>query len=284
MSGTTIHQFTTNLITELSEFYPEQEIRQFSKLMLEHLLQVSTTHLLMMNSERLSEQHVQDLERMSNQLKKHIPIQYILGETEFYGLKFEVNPNVLIPRPETEELVNWIIKDYGVQFNNLLDIGTGSGCIALSLKANMPETHITAWDISAKAIQTARQNATHLDLNVNFEEVDVLSHQGDHRCFDCIVSNPPYVRELEKKMMETNVLDHEPHTALFVSDTDPLIFYRTIAKLGLQMLHEKGVLFFEINEYLEKEMIEMLSQLGYTQIESRQDINGRPRMMKANRP
>jgi len=281
MSGTTIHQFTSNLTIELADLYPEHEIRQFGKIMLEHVLKVSTTHLLMMNSEELSPQQLKDLSAIVEQLKKQIPIQYITGHTEFYGLDFIVNPSVLIPRPETEELVDWILKDQTQLAKKLLDIGTGSGCIALCLKAHMPNTTVTGWDISTDALSTAQANAKHLNLDVQFNQIDILNYLAEGNKYDCIVSNPPYVRELEKKMMEENVLSYEPHTALFVSDNDPLIFYRTIAQLGTQMLTTKGSLFFEINEYLEKEMTEMLCNIGYLNIECRKDINGRARMMKA---
>ncbi len=283
MSGTTIHQFTGKLINELQDQYPEQEIRQFGKMLLQHVLKVNNTQLLMMNMDLLDDTSLTSLNQCTKQLKQHIPIQYIIGSTEFYGLQFKVNPAVLIPRPETEELVEWIIADNCKQCNNLLDIGTGSGCIAISLKAHMPDTDITAFDISGDAIKTASENARLNQLNVNFEQQDILSYQAGTQKFDCIVSNPPYVRELEKEMMETNVLDHEPHTALFVSDNDPLIFYRTIAELGLKMLTTNGHLYFEINEYLAKEMTELLISLGYSDVTCRKDINGKDRMMKAQK-
>ena len=281
MNGITIHQFTSNLIGELSGLYPEHEIRHLSRLMLEHVLQVSSTHLLMMSSEELSCRQLKDLEGIIKRLKQHEPIQYIIGKTEFYGLELGVNPSVLIPRPETEELVEWILKDCGEGVESVLDIGTGSGCIALSLKAGLPDTDITAWDISAKALKTAADNAESLSLRVQFTQIDVLNYQARNEKYSCIVSNPPYVRELEKKMMEENVLHHEPHTALFVSDSDPLIFYRTIALLGKQILNPNGLLYFEINEFLEKEMTEMLIQTGYSNVECRKDISGRARMMTA---
>ncbi len=281
MSGTTIHQFTSNLITELSELYPEHEIRQLSKLMLEHILNVDTTHLLMRNAEELSVKQLNNLKTITTSLKQYVPIQYIIGKTEFYGLDFKVNPSVLIPRPETEELVDWIIKDQPNSIKKLLDIGTGSGCIALSLKDQLPHINISAWDISAEAIKTAKTNAQILNLEVQFKQVDVLNYQVQNEKYDCIVSNPPYVRECEKKMMENNVLKHEPEIALFVSDNDPLIFYRTIAQLGKQIINTNGFLYFEINEFLEQEMTEMLIKLGYIDVECQKDINGRARMMKA---
>ncbi len=280
MSGTTIQEFTSNLRIELKELYPEEEIRQFAKLMLQHVLQVDNTQLLMMSRDALSHADLSQLEGYVQQLKKSVPLQYLLGSTEFYGLPFMVNPSVLIPRPETEELVDWILRDKH-QPKSLLDIGTGSGCIAIALKANLPNCQVSAWDVSAEALATAKNNANQNKVVIDFGLVDVLSYQTDGRKFDCIVSNPPYVRELEKSMMEDNVMQHEPHTALFVSNDDPLIFYRTIAQLGLQMLHPKGYLYFEINEYLATEMHDMLKQLGYSNIVCRKDINSKDRMMKA---
>ncbi|TRX72143.1 peptide chain release factor N(5)-glutamine methyltransferase [Carboxylicivirga sp. M1479] len=280
MSGTTIHQFTSKLLTELSDYYPEYEIRQMAKLLLQEVLKVSNTELLMMNREQLDEKQLQILDGYKEQLKQHIPLQYIIGHTEFYNLQFSVSPAVLIPRPETEELVNWILTDQ-LPINSLLDIGTGSGCIATALKANMPNTQVTAWDISEEALAVAKQNAKHLKQEVQFELIDVLNHQPNAEKFDCIVSNPPYVRELEKSMMEANVLENEPHTALFVKDTDPLLFYRSIALLAKQILNPQGYLYFEINEYLAKDMEAMLSTAGFNNIEYRKDINGKDRMMKA---
>lgn len=280
MSGTTIQEFTSNLRIELKELYPEEEIRQFAKLMLQHVLQVDNTQLLMMSRDALSHADLSQLESYVQQLKKSVPLQYLLGSTEFYGLPFMVNPSVLIPRPETEELVDWILRDKH-QPKSLLDIGTGSGCIAIALKANLPNCQVSAWDVSAEALATAKNNANQNKVVIDFGLVDVLSYQTDGRKIDCIVSNPPYVRELEKSMMEDNVMQHEPHTALFVSNDDPLIFYRTIAQLGLQMLHPKGYLYFEINEYLATEMHDMLMQLGYSNIVCRKDINSKDRMMKA---
>ncbi len=281
MSGTTIHQFTSNLITELSGLYPEHEIRQLSKLMLEHILNVDTTHLLMKNAEELSVKQLNNLKTITTSLKQYVPIQYIIGKTEFYGLDFKVNPSVLIPRPETEELVDWIIKDQPNSIKKLLDIGTGSGCIALSLKNQLPHINISAWDISVEAIKTAKTNAQILNLEVQFKQVDVLNYQVQNEKYDCIVSNPPYVRECEKQMMEDNVLKHEPEIALFVPYNDPLIFYRAIAQLGKQIINTNGLLYFEINEFLEQEMTEMFIKLGYIDIECQKDINGRARMMKA---
>lgn len=280
MSGTTIQQFTTRLLSELHNSYPDYEIRQLSKLLLQHVLQVDTPHLLLMNNELLSADQLIRLEAYTQQLKQHEPLQYIIGSTEFYGLPFDVNPSVLIPRPETEELVDWILRD-NLGARSLLDIGTGSGCIAIALKNHLPNTRVSAWDVSPQALATASDNARKLQLEVTFELVDVLNHSPINQQFDCIVSNPPYVRELEKQMMAPNVLNYEPSTALFVSDNDPLIFYRTITQLAQTLLTPKGFLYFEINEYLAAEMEVLLLSLGFTNIKCRKDINGKDRMMKA---
>lgn len=283
MSVTTIQQYTKELLQELNDIYADNEIREFAKIMLEHVLKVSRTQLLMMSNDHLSANQISELRAMSDKLKKQIPIQYIIGKTEFYDLSFEVNKSVLIPRPETEELVDWILKDHKHQPQKIVDIGTGSGCIAISLKANMPNTEVYAWDISTDALSVAKKNAEINNVSITFQEVDVLNHQPQINELDCIVSNPPYVRELEKELMEDNVLNHEPHTALFVSNNDPLIFYRTIAKLGIEMLKTDGLLYFEINEYLSPEMTDMLTEMGYFSIECRKDINGKDRMMKAHK-
>ncbi|WP_439181821.1 peptide chain release factor N(5)-glutamine methyltransferase [Carboxylicivirga taeanensis] len=280
MSGTTIQQFSARLLSELKGSYPDYEIKQFGKLLLQHVLDIDNTQLLLMNNEFLKPEQLKKLESFIDLLKTHTPIQYIIGNTEFYGLRLEVNSSVLIPRPETEELVDWILKEEGAP-KSLLDIGTGSGCIALSLKAHLPTCDVTAWDISPEALQTAGQNAKNHCLPVTFEQIDVLNYSPVNAAFDCIVSNPPYVREQEKTMMASNVLDHEPARALFVSDSDPLIFYRTIAQLALTILNPGGSLYFEINEYLADEMKDLLSNLGYSNIECRQDINGKERMMRA---
>jgi release factor glutamine methyltransferase len=219
------------------------------------------------------------------QLKKEIPIQYLLGKTSFYGLDFEVNKNVLIPRPETEELVEWIIRDCFFPRNDkdskILDIGTGSGCIAISLAKNIPNATIFAIDISEKALATAKKNAEINSVNVIFIEKNILETVDLEQQFDVIVSNPPYVRELEKQEIKKNVLDNEPHLALFVEDNDALVFYRKIAELAQKNLSEKGQLFFEINQYLGMETVNLLEKMNFKNIELRKDIYGNDRMIKA---
>jgi len=229
------------------------------------------------------------------QLKKEIPVQYLLGKTSFYGLEFEVNSTVLIPRPETEELVEWIIQNQKSSFDSaqddsgkikILDIGTGSGCIAISLAKNIPNAQVFAIDVSEKALATAQKNAEINEVNVTFisknilEVVTLSAVEGLEQQFDIIVSNPPYVRELEKLEVKKNVLDNEPHLALFVEDNDALIFYRKIAELAQKNLSPNGQLFFEINQYLGKEMVELLEKMDFKNIELRKDIFGNDRMIR----
>ncbi len=286
MAGTTVHTFTQSFQSDLRNDYPLTEIRQFIRLIFEDLFGFSATDLMLKGDTPLSTEQEHLLTEITGRLKQHEPIQYIIGSTEFYGMTFKVRPGVLIPRPETEELVDWILKDPSVDKTTILDIGTGSGCIALALKSNCPDAVVHAWDFSPQALAIAKENGRQLDVNVQFSLQDVfkVESEGLRDFYSCIVSNPPYVRELEKAMMEDNVLDHEPHSALFVDDQDPLIFYRTIAQLGLTLLNEGGVLFFEINEYLAEEMRTLLTDLGYHSVICRQDLNGKDRMMKATKP
>lgn len=220
-------------------------------------------------------------------LKQHMPIQYILGETEFYDLTFKVNKDVLIPRPETEELVDWVINDLEHQTTALtiLDIGTGSGCIAISLAKNLPNAKVYALDVSATALEVAKQNADFNNASVNFFQNDILTisktkiPQLSHK-FDTIVSNPPYVRELEKTLMKPNVLNFEPHLALFVKNSDPLQFYDAIIKFSEHHLKKGGALFFEINEFLGIQVIELFKKYNFTNIALKQDIFKKDRMLK----
>ena len=221
------------------------------------------------------------------QLKKEIPIQYLLGKTSFYGLDFEVNENVLIPRPETEELVEWILESQKSKGENkkirILDIGTGSGCIAISLAKNLPNADVFALDISEKALAIAKRNAKINAVNVTFINQNILETEDLGQQFDIVVSNPPYVRNLEKVEIKKNVLDNEPHLALFVEDNDALIFYKKIAELAQKNGSENSQLYFEINQYLGKEMIDLLEKMNFKNIELRKDIYGNDRMISCHR-
>lgn len=214
-------------------------------------------------------------------LARFEPIQYIIGKTEFCGLTLKVSSDVLIPRPETAELVDWIVSDCPQSGLRVLDIGTGSGCIAITLAERMVEAEVSAWDISEKALAVARENALHNNVRIAFSCMDVFNEPIGTSVFDIIVSNPPYITESERAEMERNVLDYEPETALFVPDTDPLRFYRRIAHIGNQMLKPGGKLFFEINRAYGSETAAMLKYGGYSQVEVRSDSYGNARMIKA---
>lgn len=214
-------------------------------------------------------------------LKSYEPLQYIIGETSFCGLTFEVSQDVLIPRPETTELIDWIATDDKRSGIRILDIGTGSGCIPVSLSVRMNSPQVYAWDISEKALAVAKRNAERNNVNVDFRCVDVLGDNIPLVKVDVIVSNPPYITCSEKKDMEKNVLDWEPQLALFVPDNDPLLFYRRIAQLGLDLLDKPGKIYFEINQAYGKETVDMLTSLGYTNIELRKDMSSNDRMIKA---
>jgi len=234
----------------------------------------------------LSEQQSDKLSATLAELKTGKPIQYILGTTEFYGLPFNVNPSVLIPRPETEELVEWTITSVGsrqLAVGSILDIGTGSGCIAISLKKNLPALKVSAIDISADALQTAKGNAQLNDVDIEFIRADILNFSlAPTARYSLIISNPPYVTLQDKTEMHTNVTDFEPHTALFVPKNDPLLFYKAIADFALNHLVENGLLFFEINESFGEETIALLADKGFKNIELKKDMSGRDRMVKAN--
>ena len=253
-----------------------------------HITGLTTAQLLAEPNLQLTEEQRVWMEEAICRLENNEPLQHVLGYGEFYGRKFKCDGRALVPRPETEELVDWIINDWATINSrqlpiNVLDIGTGTGCIALSLAKELDGAKITAVDISTAALSLARENAEILEAkDVRFIECDIL---GDcnviEEGYDVIVSNPPYVRECEKKEMEANVLDYDPHTALFVSDEDPLIFYRAIAKFALTHLTPNGALYFEINQYLARETCDLLVAMGYRNVELRDDINGNARMVRA---
>jgi release factor glutamine methyltransferase len=285
-----IKDYRTHFIQELSSIYDVGEAESFFYLILEEKQKLKRIDLALNPDLTFSNEEIEYWNSILDQLKKEIPIQYLLGKTSFYGLDFEVNSNVLIPRPETEELVDWIIQSTKLSFDSdpddspklkIVDIGTGSGCIAISLAKNIPNAQVFAIDVSEEALATAQKNAIMNQVNVTFISKNILETEDLQQQFDVIVSNPPYVRELEKQEIKKNVLDHEPHLALFVENNDALIFYRKIAELAQNNLSPNGQLFFEINQYLGKEMIELLEKMGFKNIELRQDIYGNNRMIKA---
>jgi release factor glutamine methyltransferase len=280
-----LQDFKKHFFSELENQYPTTEIQSFFNILIEFQLHLSRIEVALQPNFEIRNSDLDFLQKALSDLKKNIPIQYIIGETEFYGLPFKVNKNVLIPRPETEELVSWIIENYKLQIPNsklsLLDIGTGSGCIAISLAKELGYAKVSAIDISSEALKTAQQNAQLNQVMVAFLEADVLTITELPQKFDIIVSNPPYVRELEKEQMHQNVLANEPHLALFVEDNNALLFYDKIADLAKNYLTKNGLLYFEINQYLGKEAVELLKQKGFQHIELKKDAFGVDRMIKA---
>lgn len=290
-----IKSLKTHFFSELQTIQEDSEIESFFFILTEFLHNLKRIDVSLNSGFEVSESDLNKWETIISELKTEKPIQYITGEAWFYGLRFEVNENTLIPRTETEELVEWIInsqksKDQNLiiqKSNNLtiLDIGTGSGCIPIALKKEIPNAQVSAIDISEKALEMARKNALVNQVEVNFIHQDILTSQhlnlstSQHLLFDVIVSNPPYVRNLEKQEIKRNVLDYEPHLALFVADSDALLFYRKIAQLALKSLAPNGKLFFEINQYLGKETVELVEQLGFKNIELRKDFMGNDRMI-----
>lgn len=265
--------------SELAGLYPVSEIEGFTRIIFEAVYGWSFTEQVVKRHEKISVTNLNKIEAIILRLKKYEPIQYILEQTEFYGLKLKVNPSVLIPRPETEELVQWITKCNIPGNSIILDIGTGSGCIALALK-NQLNAEVFGVDISENALEVARQNALKNNLEVDFFQADILKwNELEWKNFDIVVSNPPYIRESEKLQMHSNVLSFEPQNALFVTDTDPLIFYKSIAAFAKKHLTKSGMLFFEINENMSLEMNKMLVEFCFNDIEVRKDINGKNRMV-----
>lgn len=280
----TIKHYRDYFIQELTPLYDVGEAESFFYLTLEAKHQLQRVDLALQPDLDFSESELKIWSFILDQLKKEIPIQYILGVTNFYGLEFEVNSAVLIPRPETEELVDWIIQSSKVQSKfKILDIGTGSGCIAISLAKNLSNAEVFALDVSEKALATAKKNAELNQVTIQFIHQSILEIEDLAQEFDIIVSNPPYVRELEKQEIRNNVLDNEPHLALFVEDNDALIFYRKIAQLAQKNLKLKGQLYFEINQYLGKETLNLLLEMGFKNTELRKDIYGNDRMIQCSK-
>ena len=262
-------------LSEINNF-SRREVESFAYLSIEKILGYSKSDCIIHSKQELSNNNIISFENIINDIKQNIPIQYILGEAHFYDLKFKVNSSTLIPRGETEELVQYILLH---DFISVLEIGTGSGCIAVSIAKNS-NAKITAIDNSIGALEIAKSNAVLNSVEINFQLRDVFNF-SDIKKYDLIVSNPPYVLESEKKIMNKNVLDYEPHNALFVSDNDPLVYYKEIAKIATNNLNKNGLLFFEINEKYSNQIIELLSNLNFVDIELKKDINGRDRIIKS---
>ena len=262
-------------LSEINNF-SRREVASFAYLSIEKILGYSKSDCIIHSNQELTNDNIISLENIISDLKQNIPIQYVLGEAHFYDLKFKVNSSTLIPRGETEELVQYILLH---DFISVLEIGTGSGCIAVSIAKNS-NSKITAIDNSIEALEIAKSNAILNSVKINFVLSDIFNF-SDTKKYDLIVSNPPYVLESEKKIMDKNVLDYEPHNALFVSNNDPLVYYKEIAKIATNNLNKNGLLFFEINENYSKQIIELLSNLNFVDIELKKDINGRDRIIKS---
>ncbi len=264
----------------LEPLYGNGEARAITDYVLDICFGLSKADILCGAVEEMTAEKTAELNKIFGRLMEGEPVQYVLGRAEFSGRWFNVRPGVLIPRPETEELCAWITADSKASASpKVLDIGTGSGCIAITLQLDMPESKVTAWDISADALDVARENAQQLGANVNFVKLDALNAKPEGE-WDVIVSNPPYICEKEKKDMAVNVLEHEPHTALFVPDADPLLFYRAITRLAVQTLSKGGRLYFEINPIYADDTCHMMRAEGMTAVELRSDMYGKQRMAK----
>ena len=272
---------------KLNALYGVQEASALALTVLNEVSGLSNAYLKAFPEQELTSPQWENINDILTQLTTGKPLQYILGHTEFYGLPFKVNPSVLIPRPETEELVEWVLKSELSKTDeiNILDIGTGSGCIAISLKKNLRATNVWAIDISADALTTAKENAALNQVKINFIEADILQASSTFHLlpltFNLIISNPPYVTPADKQLMHTNVTDFEPHTALFVPQNDPLLFYKAIADVAMERLPAGGFLFFEINESYGADTVKMLTDKQFKQVSLRKDMSGRDRMVKA---
>jgi release factor glutamine methyltransferase len=285
-----VKELTVYIKTNLKEVVEPDELHHFVWLIFDHLRGYTRLDLMLKEDEALSDDEVDFIHMAVVRLQGHEPLQYVLGQTHFMDLVFKVNPHVLIPRPETEELVTWILEAHPFGYSagqsnvplQIIDIGTGSGCIPIALKKNRPMAQIEGWDVSSGALETAKLNARMNDVKVDFYLRDVLKYKTytltpKH----VVISNPPYVTYKEQERMAQNVLGYEPHLALFVSDDTPLLFYRTIACLAAECLVPGGSLYFEINEAYGYEVCEMLKKHGFGQITLRKDLSGRDRMVRA---
>jgi len=291
----TIKQYREHFNESLKLLYPTSEIDSFFFLILEEYMGLKRIDIVLKSDFLIDKKSLNLLQIATKQLEQEIPIQYIIGKTEFFGLPFHVNKEVLIPRPETEELVEQVLKKVSLiktcnssknetikeKQLKVLDIGTGSGCIAISLKKQLPSSEVSALDVSNKALRVAKKNAFLNNVDINFVHQDILKTNDLDKLYDVIISNPPYVRELEKKEIKNNVLNNEPHLALFVDNKNPLLFYNKIAELAKKFLIKNGQLHFEINQYLGKETIKLLAEKGFKNIQLKKDIFGNDRIITA---
>jgi release factor glutamine methyltransferase len=283
----TLRQHTTGLATALEALYPAPEAASIAGLVLEHLLEFTPLQRRTQAAEPVPAEIENRLADVQARLLRHEPVQYVLGVAHFAGMELEVTPATLIPRPETEELVQLIVREQRARpARSVLDVGTGSGCIPLALCQALQPTRVVAVDVSAAALAVARRNAIRYGCEIDFQELDILTRTPTGlpaRSLDVLVSNPPYVLENERPRMRPNVLNYEPATALFVPNQDPLLFYRRIAELGITLLRAGGGLYFEINEQYAAEVVALLAALGYVGAAAHQDMFGKNRMVRATR-
>lgn len=287
IAAMTIQQSYKQLLFQLYEMYDDREAANIADLVIENITSFKKTDRLINKQFPLNEEQLQLLNDYTNELLKHKPVQYVLHEAWFAGMKLFVDENVLIPRPETEELIEWVIKEVAgcpLPVASLLDIGTGSGCIPVALKKKLPSVDVHALDNSKEALNVARRNAASQQTEINFHLLNILDKNLWKQLpkFDIIVSNPPYVTQSEASSMQQNVLRYEPHLALFVSDEDALKFYKAIGEFGLTHLNKNGKLFFEINERMGEQVCDLLMQNNYSNIELKKDLQNKERMIKAN--
>lgn len=274
--------FINHINSELQGIYAPNEIQSFAYLIIENVCGMSRTEIIVNKNTIFSEVNRQIMNSFVEKLKNNMPIQYILGKSYFYNAEFKVTPSVLIPRPETEELVDWVVADMRkMDRPRILDIGTGSGCIAISIKKALPNTPVSAFDISEEALAVALENASANNVCIDFHKIDILKAEKQTTKWDCIVSNPPYIPLLEKAEILPNVLNHEPHLALFVPNDDPLLFYREIAVFATKHLEPGGCLYLEIHRSKGAECVAMLQNMGFKNIQLRKDIFANDRMIKA---
>lgn len=292
-----VKQYRNYFNETLKTIYPITEIDSFFFLLLEEYLGFRRVDIVLKSDFKITQETLNLLQSATKQLEQEVPLQYIIGKTEFYGLPFVVNKHVLIPRPETEELVACVVSESSrvKTFNTsikqttetkqlkILDIGTGSGCIPISLKKQLPFAKISAIDISKEALTVAKKNAVLNNVDIHFILQDILKTVALDQHYDIIISNPPYVRELEKKELKNNVLKNEPHVALFVENDNPLIFYAKIAELAKKYLNKNGLLFFEINQYLGTETIDLVNKKGLKNIQLKKDMFGNDRIIVASK-
>uniref|UniRef100_UPI0040484A2E peptide chain release factor N(5)-glutamine methyltransferase n=1 Tax=Roseivirga sp. TaxID=1964215 RepID=UPI0040484A2E len=273
----------TQLIEKLKNTYGEREASNLSHLLLDHFCGINRMAIAMNIMTEKASSDLESLEKAIEQLLAHLPIQYIIGEVEFYGCRIKTDGRALIPRPETEELVDWICQENELDAPNILDIGTGTGCIPIALKKAIPEAKVNAVDISREALALAKENAQANDVTIDFAQLDVLKDVIPFQQLDIIVSNPPYIPIQEKESMDSNVVDFEPPLALFVSDEDPLIFYRVIAEQAIQIINLGGILYFEIHENFGQMLVTLMEEIGFTNVTLKQDLQGKDRMIQAQK-